>query len=188
MRSAVPAILCLTLSSATALAAPSLEVKDGVATIQIPRKLVEGSPAVTVTLALPAGWKQSENKPDDMVLVPETAKYDRPAMTVNVQMDNLDPKTVAKRIDEKIRELGKVVVGGGRIKLLGTKKRPDGAWLSRSIDAKKERDIQYVETTCLVARPGQPFVVQVLGFAETKDAALVPLFEKTCASVQVVGP
>jgi len=182
-------ILIGLVASSTALAAPSLDVKDGVATVGVPRNYVEGAPTVQLTMEMPAGWKRwEETSTSGVMLVPETAKYGRPSITVNVQLDNLDPAKAAEDTAKKLKELKKIVVGGGKIKVLKAGKRPDGGWLSRAIDAKKERDIQHVETTCLVSRPGQPFVVQMLGFGETKDAGLVPMFEKLCGTIQIVSP
>ena len=68
-------------TSSAALAAPSLDVKDGIATIAVPRNLVEGAPTVQLTMEMPAGWKRwEETSTSGVMLVPETARYGRPSM------------------------------------------------------------------------------------------------------------
>ena len=162
-------------------------ITDGTATMTLLRNLVDGSPPVKVTMKLPAGWKQSATRDDHAVIfVPEDGKYDRPSITMNVQMDNLDAAKVTKEVAAAIADKQKRVVGGGKIKVLAS----DDRRVTRHIDATKERSIDYVETICFVAKPGQTFVVQMLGFVEKgkDDEALVKAFEAACPTVTIVEP
>ncbi len=160
--------------------------EDGTAKMKLRRQLVDGTPLVSVVAKLPVGWEKRKSFFEgEHKFVPRTRVYDRPSITFNVQMDNLDPDTVKKQIDEKVKELHTVVVGLGKIKVLSVAELPNGKRITRRVDAQKERSIVYVETTCLVFVPGQRYVVQMQGFAEDKDANLVPEFEKVCESVSL---
>jgi hypothetical protein len=165
-------------------------ITDGTATMTLVRNLVDGSPPVKVTMKLPAGWKQSETRRDhEVIFIPEGGKYDRPSITMKVQLDNLDPAKLTREVAEEITEKA-AVVGLGKIKVLATHDRPDGKLITRHVDATKERDINYVETICFVTKPGQNFVVQMLGFVDKgkDDVALVKAFEEACPTVTIVEP
>jgi hypothetical protein len=181
------ATICSLLLSSSALAAP-LVVKDGVATATLRRTYVKGEPSITVTFELPAGWRETKPTFDGGVtIVPADAKYDRPQLRLNVQIDNTEPSQIDKAIADKLEAEKTKVVGGGTAKRLRKKARPDGAYQTLAIDAKKQRSIVYTETSCYVGKPGQPYVVALVGFTEQAGAkALVPLFEKTCLSLKIV--
>lgn len=166
--------------------AEPIQIINGVATMTLRRKLATGTVKVKVTL--PKGWRQSDTKTDDALFVSATSTYDRPSITLNVQIDNLEEKEVPPRLKKAIAEDKKTVGGGGKIKVLKLKDRPDGGLISREINATKERDVHYVETVCLVRKPGQKFIVQLVGFAGVKEAALVAEFEAACKTVQIVEP
>ena len=167
-------------------------ITDGVAAMSLPRNLDDTSPPpVKVTIKLPAGWKQSTTRNEhEVIFIPADGKYDRPSISVNVQMDNLAPAKVTREVSDAIADRKVRVAGGGNLKVLATRDRPDGKLITRHIDATKERRINYVETICFVAKPGQKFVVQMLGFVEKgkDDETLVKLFEEACPTVTIVEP
>jgi len=166
-------------------------ITDGTATMTLLRNLVDGSPPVKVTMKLPAGWKQSATRDDHAVIfVPEGGRYDRPSITMNVQMDNLDSTKLMPAVVKAITDKKTQVVGGGKVVTSESAGRPAGRILTRQVDATKERDINYVETICYVTKPGQPFVVQMLGFVDKgkDDEALAKTFHDTCLTVTIVEP
>lgn len=166
-------------------------ITDGTATMTLVRNLVDGSPPVKVTMKLPTGWKKSATERDhDVIFVPEGSTSDRPSITLNVQMDNLDSTKLMPAVVKAIMDNKKQVVGGGKIVTFETAGRRDGRILTRHVDATAERSVNYVETLCYVTKPGQPFVVQMLGFVEKgkDDEALAKAFQDACLTVTIVAP
>ena len=144
-----------------------------------------GRQQLKVSMTLPDGWIQGKPQDNGFIFTPVDAKYERPSIRV-VTIGGVDP--APKDIAEGFAEAKKKVVGGGKLEVLRSGDRPDGKFLSIRVDAKKERDIVYVETICWIGEADSKWTVRMNGFGEIKDEGLVKPFEDVCRSMQFVAP
>ncbi len=144
-----------------------------------------GRQQLKVSMTLPDGWIQGKPQDSGFIFTPADAKYERPSIRV-VTIGGVDP--APKDIAEAFADAKKTVVGGGKLKVLSSGDRPDGKFLSIRVDAKKERDIVYVETICWIGKADSKWTVRMNGFGEIKDEGLVKPFEEVCRSMQLVAP
>ena len=158
-------------------AAPSATVDGTTATLTYPRAQLK------LTMTLPDGWALA--KQDSSFIFTPGGKGDRPSIDV-FKLGGVDPSP--KDIATEFAKTKKDVIGGGKLKVLTSGDLPNGKFLSRHVDAKKERGVVYVETTCWVGKPDSKWTIRMTGFAEEKDAALVKSFEDVCHSMKFVEP
>jgi hypothetical protein len=143
-----------------------------------------GGQQLKVSMTLPEGWILGEPKSNGFIFTPADAKYERPSIRV-VTIGGVDP--APQDIAEAFAEAKKTVIGGGKLEVLSSGDRPDGKFLSIRVDAKKQRDIVYVETICWLGKADSKWTVRMNGFAEIKDQGLVKLFEEVCRSMQLAA-
>lgn len=165
--------------SASAVAVDSATVDGKNVTMRFFRQQLK------VSMTLPDGWIQGKPQDNGFIFTPADAKYERPNIRV-VKIGGVDP--APKDIAKAFAEANKKVIGGGKLKVLDSGDLPDGKFLSIRVDAKKERDIVYVETICWIGKPDSKWTVRMNGFAEIKDEGLVKPFEEVCRSMQLVAP
>jgi hypothetical protein len=167
---------------------PSVKVtQDGTASLKLPRNLVDGEPMVTVSFKLPSGWVRDPKSPDDAQFVPKGARWGRPSITVNVQMDNLKPAEAAERAKQASEEFKASVPGGDKVTVL-TEPRVLDDNHARLVSIERDSQaaqLHSVETGCFLHAEGQSYVIKLRGFGEIQDKKLVPEFEKACASLRL---
>jgi hypothetical protein len=182
--------ITFTLALASVAHADNLSVKlaaDGTATLKLPRNLVDGQPTVTVVFKLPAGWVRDSKSPEYAQFVPKGARWGRPSIEVNVQMDNLEPAETAERAKKASEDFKATVPGGDMVSVLTDARvlADNHAHLVSIERDSKAAQLHSVQTACFLPAEGKSYVVKLSGFGEIQDKKLVPEFEKACASLRL---
>jgi hypothetical protein len=178
---------------ATSVAAdPTANVKvakDGTATIKLQRTMAEGAQFAKLTVKLPTGWKRDATTSDARFVLP-SKEHQESSISLDVAIDNRDPKEVADAVKAMLSE-DMTRFGGG--KLVGLRSKPHtvelgpkahGYVASYEIDATAERNIHYVQTTCYAYTDGASYAVRIVGFADVKEDQLVTPFETLCGGAR----
>jgi hypothetical protein len=138
----------------------------------------------SVKLSAPEGWVGKPDYSGAPTFKPKDATR-WPEITVNPGLDSIEPDKLDAEIDKSLDKLKKEVVGGGKVKVLAETKLPNGKAVAIHVDAKKEREIEYLQMTCYVRKVGEKFAVRIEGTASPKDEKSLATFEAACKSAEV---
>lgn len=165
-------------------AEPDPEPEDEGTVLSVPRLFARNRDQrpVRVRVTIPEGWEQvdgREGRPPKLRPVGETFM---PSITIQAQMDNLEPDEVAERLAATVEE-ARTSGPGGEPTVVGEADLPNGKLLTRRIQSGRT-----FEMLCWLPQEGQPYVVLVQGLAQAEDESSPTLFERVCRETELLGP